>query len=256
MARIIIFFVTSTLFQASYAQTNTISGKVTYISTVRNSLFIPGAADKIDTTWLFFTDTSSSYVIDTKINVDPRKIAASFEGKNISAEDKKGLVDRTVEFYKKDRYQFTFHQNGTPFISRPWAIGQQRYCRVDTLPDSHWILLPDTMHILGFTCQKAISKSISEGSTTQWSFSAWYTPEIPAIYGPKYIFGLPGLVLMADSKFFHYEAVQIKIPLSPEETVQLSPCKGYPLISAKEAEERTRRIMTDMMNMQKLRTNP
>jgi GLPGLI family protein len=244
--------VATTLFLQGYTQTTPISGKITYVSTVRNSLFIPGTADKIDTVWLFFTDTSSAYMIDTKINVDPRKIAASFEGKKINAEEKKALIDRTVEFYKKDRYHFTFHQNGTPLISRPWIIGQQRYCRVDTLPDPYWSLLPDTMHILGFTCQKAISKSISEGSSTKWSFTAWYTPEIPAVYGPKYIFGLPGLVLMADSKFFHYEAVQIKIPLPPEEAIQLSHCKGFPLISAKEADKLSSRILMDFMNMQKL----
>jgi GLPGLI family protein len=210
----------------------------------------------VDTTWLYFVDTASSYIIDRKTNVDLRKIAASLDRLPGSAEEKSKMARDIADNNKKNRYQFTYHESGSHLISRPWMIGNDRYCRTDTLPDFNWELLPDTMHILGFVCQKAISKSISEGSAILRTFTAWYAPEIPVPYGPKYIFGLPGLVLKADAYYYSYRAVEIKMPLKPEETVQLQPCKGFPSISAKEADERARRIMTDMMNMQKLRANP
>lgn len=237
----------------SFPQTSKVSGKVTYLATIRKSLYISGSSDQTDTTWLYFNDTASSYVIDTKAVPDPKKIAASIDQWNTSPDDKKLALTSILNTFNKNRIQYTYHQNGTSTTSRPWTIGNKDCCRLDTLADFNWELQPDTMRILGFLCQKAISKSIWEGGLLR-GFTAWYSPEIPVADGPKNIFGLPGLVLLADSKYYNYKAVAVKIPLPQNEIPQLYPCLGLPLIDGKQVEAESRKLRESMMNMQKLRT--
>lgn len=253
MLRFLLLLFTLNLIQVCFSQHVKVSGKVTYLTTIKKSLYISGASDQTDSTWLYFNDSASSYLIDTKSIPDPKKIRAQLEVQNLSSEKENEILTFITNDMNKNRFQYDYHKNGTSTMSKPWTIGDKDYCRVDTLADLNWELLSDTIHILGFLCQKAISKSIWEGGMLR-SFTAWYTPEIPVAYGPKNIFGLPGLVLLADSKYYTYSAIAVKIPLQSGENVRLTPCEGRPLIGKQAADEAAHRLRENMMNMQKLRS--
>jgi GLPGLI family protein len=254
MKNVSLIFLIIAISHTGFTQTGKVSGKITYIATVRNSLFMQGAGDYSDTTLLYFNDTASSYIVDTKVKADQKKLAAQLAGWDVSIDTKKETISEISNLINKNSIRFDYHRNGSTTISSPYMIGTQDYCSVDTLGDFNWVLLPDTMRILGFVCQKAISKSILAGGAFR-EFTAWYSPDIPVTYGPKNIFGLPGLILMADSKYYNFTAVKIKIPLQMEETLQLSPCIGRPLIGRRQAEELNNKNREDFMNMQKLRNN-
>jgi GLPGLI family protein len=253
MLRFLFLSLALNLSHTSFSQHGKVTGKVTYFATVKKSLYISGAVDQTDTTWLYFNDSASSYLIDTKSIPDSKKIRALIEDRGVSHEKENEIIAFITNDINKNRFQYDYHKNGTPTMSKPWPIGDKEYCRVDTLADFNWELQPDTMHILGFLCQKAVSKSVWEGGLLR-SFTAWYTPDIPVTYGPKNIFGLPGLVLLADSKYYTYKAIAVKLPLQPDEYVRLTPCENRPLIGKQAAEEATRRMRVNLNNMQKLRS--
>lgn len=249
----LVFFLILVAIDSAHSQKNAFTGKVAYISSVRYSLFIAGAADKTDTTYLYFNDSSSVYMVDVKRNLDTKKVAAQIG--NVDPVVKEALLEKISAIYDKQKIDFDYHQNSTRAISRRWlSPDATSYCITDTLADFNWTLFPDTLRVLGFLCQKAVSKSIWIGGLFR-EFAVWFTPEIPVPYGPKNIFGLPGLVLMADSKYYQYKAVHVKIPLSKDEMVKIDPCRGLPVITKKQADEINLKTRTDMMNMQKLRGN-
>ncbi len=235
------------------AQNRIVTGKISYTVTIRNSLFILGAVDKTDTTYLYFNDSSSAYLVDTKRNLDTKKVATQIG--NVDPEVKKELLAKISNIYDKQKIDFDYHRNNTGTISKQWLNPEgNAYCMIDTLPDFNWKLLPDTMRILGFVCQKAVSKSILMGGLFR-EFTVWYTPDIPVAYGPKNIFGLPGLVLAADSKYYTYTAVRIQIPLQKDDIIKINPCHGLQTITKSKVEEINSKNRTDMMNIKKLQAN-
>jgi GLPGLI family protein len=235
-----------------YSQSKAVSGKIAYTATTRYSLYITGTADKTDTAFLYFNDTSSAYLIDVPRNIDTKKIAAQFG--DVEPSVKEELLTKISNINNKLKVNFDYHRNNTSTISRQWLNPNgDAYCILDSIPDFNWQLLPDTMRILGFLCQKATCSILMGGSIRK--FTAWYTPDIAASYGPSRFFGLPGLILMADNTYYNYTAVNIQIPIKTDEMVKLSPCKGLQTISKKQADEISTKMRTDMMNMQKLRTN-
>ena len=62
------------------------------------------------------------------------------------------------------------------------------------LPAPVWQIMNEHKSILGYKCQKAISKY--RGRT----WIVWFTPEIPISEGPWKLYGLPGLILQADDQ--------------------------------------------------------
>ncbi len=230
------------------------SGKITYVNTVRHSLYSPGASDKVDTTWLYFNDTVSAFVIDTKVGADPVMINEKLKGLNASPEEIKRMTNELIDVYENRRFQYSYRPNGAMMYYRPWVTGSLNFCRVDSLPEFNWELHSDTMRILGFVCQKATSKVVWEDGFFR-EFTAWFTIDIPLAYGPRNVFGLPGIVLSAQSKYHQYQAVAVKLPLEGQDFNQLAKCKELPLISAAEAEKKASKIREDLRNMQRLKNN-
>lgn len=64
----------------------------------------------------------------------------------------------------------------------------------ECLPAPVWQIENEHKSILGYKCQKAISKY--RGRT----WIVWFTPEIPISEGPWKLYGLPGLILQADDQ--------------------------------------------------------
>ncbi len=92
----------------------------------------------------------------------------------------------------------------------------KQYYLVLSEPDSvpfylkkEWIIdFTSSKEILGYKCFKATSKKSPEEVL-------WFTPEIPTRYGPRFLNGLPGLVLESTDIISHYKAIKIVLhPLS------------------------------------------
>jgi GLPGLI family protein len=73
-------------------------------------------------------------------------------------------------------------------------ITPNRYFYTEPLPDFGWELTDDTLTVGGYLCQKAVGKY---GGRT---WTAWYSEEVSAPYGPWKLRGLPGMILKAEDK--------------------------------------------------------
>ena len=73
-------------------------------------------------------------------------------------------------------------------------ITPNRYFYTEPMPDFQWELTDDTLTVGGYLCQKAVGKY---GGRT---WTAWYSEEVSAPYGPWKLRGLPGMILKAEDK--------------------------------------------------------
>lgn len=81
----------------------------------------------------------------------------------------------------------------------------------------NWKVTNKTKKIGGYKCYQAIATEelySRQGFTYCKKVIAWFTPEIPLNFGPKYYNGLPGLILEIDRDKFTLRAT--KINLNPE----------------------------------------
>lgn len=94
-------------------------------------------------------------------------------------------------------------------------------CFLISQPKLKWKLTQETKLIGGYLCYKAINVS---SKNTKKKPIAWYSPKIPASFGPKHYFGLPGLILELEETAVVFQA--IKITLNPKDKVEIIPQKG------------------------------
>lgn len=89
----------------------------------------------------------------------------------------------------------------------------------EEIPNQKWEITTDTLTILSYLCQKAITTF--RGRT----FEAWFTADIPINNGPYKFGGLPGLILkVSDHKqYFVFECIGI------EKLRKMEPIKFYNL---------------------------
>ena len=88
-------------------------------------------------------------------------------------------------------------------------LGGEKYLVNDTLqPMNNWVLMNDTLNILGFTCQKAMIVY------KERQYIAYFTTRLPYTAGPLFSRGLPGLILkMFDiSETVGFIATEIQVP--------------------------------------------
>lgn len=67
-------------------------------------------------------------------------------------------------------------------------VDDKQYKYIDEMNSQKWEMETDTIHILGYVCQKAV---------TEWrgrKYEAWFATEIPISEGPMKFGGLPGLI--------------------------------------------------------------
>lgn len=67
-----------------------------------------------------------------------------------------------------------------------------RYFYTEPLPDFAWELSDDTLTVSGYHCQKAVGKYAGR------TWTAWYSEDVPASFGPWKLRGLPGMILKAE----------------------------------------------------------
>ena len=90
-------------------------------------------------------------------------------------------------------------------------INSKQYEYIDKLNSQNWEIQADTMTILGYTCQKAV---------TEWRgrrYEAWFAAEIPINEGPMKFGGLPGLIFKLNDvdKEYNYEIEGIEKKVLP-----------------------------------------
>lgn len=90
---------------------------------------------------------------------------------------------------------------------------------------SKWKLLNETKQIGNYLCYKAIKNDTKSDLEENKQTIVWYTPEIPARFGPKLYNGLPGLVLEVSRGQIVFLAT--KIILNPKKNIKIKkPIKG------------------------------
>lgn len=138
---------------------------------------------------LAFNSQKSVYSSQTRVKQDStvQAILAAAEAKNSDVVDMGTYLPVTED----DIYV----NNGKISIVKNTL--QQRYL-ITEIPDKiDWKIDKETKDLLGYTCQKATG--ICKGR----KYTAWFTTDIPASFGPWKLQGLPGLILEAyDDRHF------------------------------------------------------
>lgn len=73
------------------------------------------------------------------------------------------------------------------------GVGPTYLKLTEDIPPMQWDITPDTATVLGYLCTKATTSF--RGRT----YNAWFTTEIPITEGPWKLYGLPGLILKAET---------------------------------------------------------
>lgn len=77
-----------------------------------------------------------------------------------------------------------------------------------------WQLVNQSKIIGGYTCYKAVATErlySRKGFFYNKQVIAWYAPELPLNFGPKYYNGLPGLILQIERDMFTLTATQVEL---------------------------------------------
>lgn len=110
-------------------------------------------------------------------------------------------LDVIIEHLKsyQSRVNYKIYKNypaGKVTTLEQLAASRFRCEEANEIPE--WEVLPDTMSIVGYPCQKAVCRF--KGRT----YEAWFTAEIPRSEGPWKLHGLPGLILRAEDSRSEY----------------------------------------------------
>jgi len=106
------------------------------------------------------------------------------------------------------------------------ALGRFRCEEKNEIPD--WEVLPDTLSVLGYACQKAVCTFKGR------QYTAWFTTEIPRSEGPWKLQGLPGLILQAADSRDEYTFRCVALTQSHEEESILFGATGYETVSRRD----------------------
>jgi len=110
-----------------------------------------------------------------------------------------------------------------------------------------WEITNKTKTIGDYKCYQAIvtEKLFSrQGNYYYKDVVAWFTPEIPVSFGPKYYKGLPGLILQIEDK--EYTLTAIKIKLNPSEDIKIKRLeKNDNVITQEESYRRIKEVEGD-----------
>lgn len=99
-------------------------------------------------------------------------------------------------------------------------IVPNRYFYSEPLPDFQWKLTNDTLSICGYLCKKAVGKYAGR----KWT--AWYSEDVAAPFGPWKLCGLPGMILKAcdADNIFSFDCVGLMQRSAP---IRLADKNGY-----------------------------
>lgn len=133
--------------------------------------------------YLAFNETQSLYISKTKLDRDSLQqlILKKANENNSDIVDMGMFVPATDESILNTNAGLNIfnHFNGNNYLIQ------------EPIEKINWEITDETTQILGYTCQKAV------GMYKGRNYSAWFTIDIPAAFGPWKLQGLPGLILEA-----------------------------------------------------------
>lgn len=112
-----------------------------------------------------------------------------------------------------------------------------------------WQITNKTKKIGNYTCYQAIATErlySRKGYYYNKKVIAWFCPEIPLNFGPKYYKGLPGLILEINRK--EYSIIATKINLNPAKEVKLKIPKIDKVITKEESYKRYEEMIEERKN--------
>nr|WP_317632963.1 GLPGLI family protein [uncultured Flavobacterium sp.] len=104
-----------------------------------------------------------------------------------------------------ESYNPLFVNNETNEVLSYFDLDKRYVLKRENLPE--WEITSESKNIGGYNCLKAIGKYKKSISSNEYLFiEAWFCPELPYAFGPKWLIGLPGLVVYAvDRNSFIYK---------------------------------------------------
>lgn len=140
----------------------------------------------------FFSDYSI-YLIDSLLQV--QHLEEEYESVKNLMRKKEYFFDQTITLNLADREYLVCG-----------SITPDNYYYIEGASKISWNLTDESDSICGYLCEKAI------GEYGGRSWSVWYTSQIPAMYGPWKLCGVPGLVLKAEDAdgIFVFEAISFR----------------------------------------------
>ncbi|MGY0035827.1 GLPGLI family protein [Pedobacter sp. NJ-S-72] len=84
---------------------------------------------------------------------------------------------------------YTLENENSVYVNKRFS--ENNYLIKEDFEKINWKIEKETKTLLGYTCQKAIG--VCKGRT----YTAWFTIDVPASFGPWKLHGLPGLILEA-----------------------------------------------------------
>ena len=108
-------------------------------------------------------------------------------------------VDNALDFINRGWFQFYVYKDyQKEKITVTDNISSHYFTYEDELKPQNWIILEDTINILGYSCQKA------KCSFRDRDWEAWFASDIPIDEGPWKFYGLPGLIMKLEDIELHY----------------------------------------------------
>lgn len=111
-------------------------------------------------------------------------------------------------FWSEYQYSDYFKEANalTEYARMPFAMKKHDCFYTEPYPLQEWEILPDTLTVKGFLCQKATCRFRGR------DFEAWFAADIPISDGPWKFGGLPGLILKVyDTRLLYtFECVKIE----------------------------------------------
>ena len=142
--------------------------------------------------------------LDKMLNMMNRyKIHSSFY-QNLKTKESIFVLDSIseVDNLSTSGYTYYIHKNQEGLIQGKEIFMGKEINFKTNLKDLKWIITEEQKDINGYQCKKAKLESNPK-------VNVWFTPEIPVKSGPYMFYGLPGLVLEADSYFESINALSI-----------------------------------------------
>lgn len=140
----------------------------------------------------FFSDYSI-YLIDSLLQVQHSE--EEYESVKNLMRKKEYFFDQTITLNLADREYLVCG-----------SITPDNYYYIEEASKISWNLTDESDSICGYLCEKAI------GEYGGRSWSVWYTSQIPVMYGPWKLCGVPGLVLKAEDAdgIFVFDAISFR----------------------------------------------
>jgi len=149
-----------------------------------------------DSVWKSFAKKIEPDIKKIYANASPEKVDG-LRNNNGNYEEKSSKGESAKLYKDREKQEaITIDYGGTLYV----------YKCTEKLPPQQWTITNDTLTWLGYLCQKATA------SFRGRNYTAWYALEIPVGEGPWKLYGLPGLILKAetDDGIFAFSAVGLE----------------------------------------------